>query len=707
MPQNNSFLTQLYQDLERRDNEFHFNNSKELFKDITYGLSKDNSVPEEWLLETIGLWSGPTQAFKDRLHQNANNGWAPPFSTENELAVGIEKLFDDALKLKDKQYFVDIAELLDVPNPLNHNTFFWSFAEGIYKLLKKKPVTVRYLAGFPPPFREALSSNNLSEVVEREMGNPRHQQFIRKMYEIIDQKNGGQTSFFKLTFLTSNLCHPLFPAGDQAIDIFKIFLQIYNNISGSSWELPEVIADLVPYFNVGLWNHSKVISINGKLSIVGGHNYSKPYLNNPPDSLDVSMRLDGDAVGQAQNFLNHLWQGVQNHFQDPNNFVFCWGVNQSDSSRFFDRKTGFDLNKIIQVPSIKQLEQAQFNPKDFGPPPKGQGISILSAGQLGIWGEAGDIFEKIARLVFGDLDQFTKLSASLGQINEFMDIFNTYLFFDTKKKMDKFDRMAIESFINMMGKLDPDYTLASSGLGAWFDRFVSLSPLNAGRLARVWMVLKAESSVQISQQRLTLPLSELGMDRHAKKLGSDFIWPMDLMYAFAKAIVDHHFDQNGKSQDSDFKIQVVTSHVGRGGYDNQLEHEEMQSVIRTMVRAYYAYRFANVRHYQRTINSFVEKKLNYKQSASALQVASIGVTYEEYGPKHAWPGSLVWGPSIRNHAKILMADERYAYIGSGNLYPSFLQEYGYILDVNDSPRLKEWLIEKYWKGCWAGSFSGS
>jgi phosphatidylserine/phosphatidylglycerophosphate/cardiolipin synthase-like enzyme len=47
-----------------------------------------------------------------------------------------------------------------------------------------------------------------------------------------------------------------------------------------------------------------------------------------------------------------------------------------------------------------------------------------------------------------------------------------------------------------------------------------------------------------------------------------------------------------------------------------------------------------------------------------------------FGPDQTWPG----GKPIGNHAKFWMVDERAFYIGSDNMYPINLQEFGYIVD---------------------------
>ncbi|MBK5072017.1 hypothetical protein I2492_03160 [Budviciaceae bacterium CWB-B4] len=55
------------------------------------------------------------------------------------------------------------------------------------------------------------------------------------------------------------------------------------------------------------WNHSKLIIVDGKRAICGGHNlWSSDYTGFGPVH-DVSMQLSGPTITTAQNFLNKIW----------------------------------------------------------------------------------------------------------------------------------------------------------------------------------------------------------------------------------------------------------------------------------------------------------------------------------------------------------------------------------------------------------------
>lgn len=67
-----------------------------------------------------------------------------------------------------------------------------------------------------------------------------------------------------------------------------------------------------------------------------------------------------------------------------------------------------------------------------------------------------------------------------------------------------------------------------------------------------------------------------------------------------------------------------------------------------------------------------------------------------FGPDAAWPS----GRPIANHSKFWMIDDRAFYIGSDNMYPVNLQEFGYIVD--DRKAATE-LLDSYWTPLWQWS----
>ena len=61
---------------------------------------------------------------------------------------------------------------------------------------------------------------------------------------------------------------------------------------------------------------------------------------------------------------------------------------------------------------------------------------------------------------------------------------------------------------------------------------------------------------------------------------------------------------------------------------------------------------------------------------NALLCSHLHLAPFRFGPDATWPH----GVAIANHAKLWMVDDRVFYIGSDNVYPVNLQEFGYIVD---------------------------
>jgi len=75
-------------------------------------------------------------------------------------------------------------------------------------------------------------------------------------------------------------------------------------------EIPVYVAGMQTWLTS--WNHSKLLIVDGKTLITGGHNYwSDDYIQFAPVH-DVSMRIHGPTVANAQGFLNRMWHQIAN-----------------------------------------------------------------------------------------------------------------------------------------------------------------------------------------------------------------------------------------------------------------------------------------------------------------------------------------------------------------------------------------------------------
>jgi phosphatidylserine/phosphatidylglycerophosphate/cardiolipin synthase-like enzyme len=81
---------------------------------------------------------------------------------------------------------------------------------------------------------------------------------------------------------------------------------------------------------------------------------------------------------------------------------------------------------------------------------------------------------------------------------------------------------------------------------------------------------------------------------------------------------------------------------------------------------------------------------------NAMLCEHVHLAPYRFGLEASWPG----GVPIANHAKFWMVDGRTFYIGSDNMYPVNLQEYGYIVD--DAQAAQE-LTDAWWAPLWQWS----
>jgi hypothetical protein len=76
------------------------------------------------------------------------------------------------------------------------------------------------------------------------------------------------------------------------------------------------------------WNHAKIIAVDGREAIVGGHNlWHADYLEVAPVH-DLSVRVTGPAAGEAHAFLDRLWDWAERHRAMPTDIgslsTVCW-----------------------------------------------------------------------------------------------------------------------------------------------------------------------------------------------------------------------------------------------------------------------------------------------------------------------------------------------------------------------------------------------
>jgi phosphatidylserine/phosphatidylglycerophosphate/cardiolipin synthase-like enzyme len=95
------------------------------------------------------------------------------------------------------------------------------------------------------------------------------------------------------------------------------------------------------------------------------------------------------------------------------------------------------------------------------------------------------------------------------------------------------------------------------------------------------------------------------------------------------------------------------------------------------------------------IRGYVRKQPHAPTGAALtnLLCANLHLAPLRFGPSDTWPNGFAFG----NHAKFFMVDDKIFYVGSENLYPSDLQEYGVF--IGDAAVIRQ-VREQYWDKLW-------
>ncbi len=192
---------------------------------------------------------------------------------------------------------------------------------------------------------------------------------------------------------------------------------------------------------------------------------------------------------------------------------------------------------------------------------------------------------------------------------------------------------------------------------------------NQSELARDLMFGSAQKSVRIMQQDLGFTLGR-----------ADKLYPESSLARLVTLLLERQGD-----------VYIVLSNEGAVGnsgssYSNDVSLKELARHIRELV--------------QKRIDD-ADPKARYSVRAgpdpvNALLCEHVFLAPLRFGPDRKWPS----GAAIVSHAKFWMVDDRTFYIGSDNMYPVNLQEFGYIVD--DAKAAGE-ILDAWWTPLWQWS----
>ena len=239
---------------------------KSHFHGVTFTLTKNNKFIET--LNTPNLFG----------HDPSVNNYIP---AGRNLVNSIKDLISEA------KHSVDISTLTPYPD----GDFLDAIRDGIYASYEKgnRPV-IRVLKGY-----YAFSRNNEARI----------ENLQDQLAELINKRSDAETTgipHFTPTASMKTFIKDLALPRD---------LKLYVGAMQSDW---------------GSWNHSKLIIVDGKECITGGHNlWNEKYLRFAPIH-DLSVRLSGPSVKCSENFLNCIWTEIARFAGTSNRTKWYWSM---------------------------------------------------------------------------------------------------------------------------------------------------------------------------------------------------------------------------------------------------------------------------------------------------------------------------------------------------------------------------------------------
>lgn len=336
------------------------------------------------------------------------------------------------------------------------------------------------------------------------------------------------------------------------------------------------------------WNHSKIIAVDSKTAIVGGHNLWEGAYGDVPNPIsDVSMRLVGPASESAHVFADLLWD-----------FACTWSTGIVNDTFYVD---------IERTPSM-----GDACPKTHTT------VNTVSQGQTSVMALGGLGFGM--NVPGGDSGGLAKANDSSADC--------TWLFKDYYNN-------------------DASYTVANP----------EIEGLRT-------LIRSAKKSVFISQQDLIAPC----------------VAPVANAYYDARL-----FDVLADKLLQNVSVQIVTSTPGAkqsilAPYSNMKNMSEITDIL-----------LRKVKSRGNLSDSNAKAKICQHLQLAPLRIASGVGTWDN-------------GNSIGNHAKVIAVDHEAFYVGSKNLYPATLQDFGYIVEDVDAAKT---FYDEYQTPLWFNSQSAA
>ena len=342
------------------------------------------------------------------------------------------------------------------------------------------------------------------------------------------------------------------------------YMDRLTNDLGDSADGAKIIVSGVETYWLYSWNHSKIIAVDSKTAIVGGHNlWEGAYGGTTNPISDVSMRLSGPAAESAHKFADELW-----------NFACTWGDSWWNSTFYVDLVRADSMGNAC--PSKHTTVPAQTS----------DGVEVMALGGLG----------------YG---------------------------------------MDVPGGTN--GGLEPandSYAACSRWYKDYYNNDAAYSVANPEEEGLRALIASANDNIFLSQQDLLAPcVAPISNARYDARL---FNILADKLVAEVPV-----------------RIMVSTPGAGQGllaPYSNMKKMTDISDIL--------------IRKIKNRAN--VSEDRAKEIACNSLQLASIRIEegVDEWGT----------GDKVGNHSKVISVDDAAFYVGSKNLYPTTLQDFGFIVE---------------------------
>jgi murine toxin len=360
------------------------------------------------------------------------------------------------------------------------------------------------------------------------------------------------------------------------------------------------------------WNHAKIVAVDGKVALVGGHNLWDSAYGNYPPVHDISVHVTGDAAKGAHGFADFLWD-------KGGDYLVIWSITRD--------------YQVIEKGSRKERDYQSMDRQ----------IELIDL----------SVVRGPSTLTIVEEPDLS----SLGQEVELVD-------FGAAKRAAENRPPAKTGRVMSLGRC--------GGLAS--------GAFNASDEAKRVIILNARRSLKFCQQ--------------------------DLLFRGAKGKDGHqvcHWIAQALLLNPQLTVQIVVSPIDASGAGDQ-----------------YSWGSGAIGTHQLLCELIRDKSHDGRQAAEAIERLHVApfcfteVGFDAEGKDYQWPDvpKKVWAgrfgltvptPSVEtfvpapgNHAKVFIADDSVFYVGSDNLYPHDLAEFGYLIEGE----VVEVFLRDYWDQVW-------